>query len=509
MKLADVFQNGAVLQQKKPIVVWGTDDNGRYVKAVLSGEEPREARAEIKDGKFVLTFAPMQAQKEARLVLENDLGEKIELEDLAIGEVWLAGGQSNMEFLMKWDAEREDFLEEYENTAIRFYEVPKISYEGALEEEDHSSEGIWRKAVPGELPYFSAVAFYFANRLQREWKNVPIGLIGCNWGGTSVSCWMPEEDLIPDFQTYMDLKNQTLAYDLEQGFEAMKKRRKRELSAEEKKNQDLFMQTPILAAPEPRVPNEDMKLFQKYKYAPFSAFAPGVLYQTMLKKITPYTCAGVIWYQGEEDSLPEYGGKYDLLFARMIERWRKDWGENLPFIFAQLVAYENPGGILSLDFTEVRAGQELVSKAVKGAWMAVTYDTGLRYDIHPKQKRPVGERMAGQALNHVYGCEIDSESPDVTGIRKEEGALVLTLEHTGEGLELRGSSGEVEGMELMVNGRTMEDFCATVEKDKIRIASDRIQAKDRISLRYAWKDWMVTNVYSSMGLPLRPFKIEC
>ena len=77
MKLADVFQNGAVLQQKKPIVVWGTDDNGRYVKAVLSGEEPREARAEIKDGKFVLTFAPMQAQKEARLVLENDLGEKI------------------------------------------------------------------------------------------------------------------------------------------------------------------------------------------------------------------------------------------------------------------------------------------------------------------------------------------------------------------------------------------------------------------------------------------------
>ena len=188
---------------------------------------------------------------------------------------------------------------------------------------------------------------------------------------------------------------------------------------------------------------------------------------------------------------------------------RKDWGENLPFIFAQLAAYENPGGILSLDFTEVRAGQELVSKAVKGAWMAVTYDTGLRYDIHPKQKRPVGERMAGQALNHVYGCEIDSESPDVTGIRKEEGALVLTLEHTGEGLELRGSSGEVEGMELMVNGRTMEDFCATVEKDKIRIASDRIQAKDRISLRYAWKDWMVTNVYSSMGLPLRPFKIEC
>lgn len=94
----------------------------------------------------------------------------------------------------------EDFLEEYENTAIRFMMVPKISYEEQLEEEDHSSEGIWRKAVPGELPYFSAVAFYFANRLQREWKNVPIGLIGCNWGGTSVSCWMPEEDLIRIFR---------------------------------------------------------------------------------------------------------------------------------------------------------------------------------------------------------------------------------------------------------------------------------------------------------------------
>lgn len=161
-------------------------------------------------------------------------------------------------------------------------------------------------------------------------------------------------------------------------------------------------------------------------------------------------------------------GKYDLLFARMIERWRKDWGENLPFIFAQLAAYENPGGILSLDFTEVRAGQELVSKAVKGAWMAVTYDTGLRYDIHPKQKRPVGERMAGQALNHVYGCERDSE-PRCYRHRKEREHLSLHWSIPAKGLNCRGSSGEVEGMELMVNGRTMEDFCATVEKDKIRI----------------------------------------
>ena len=174
--------------------------------------------------------------------------------------------------------------------------------------------------MPDEIPYFSAVGFYFANKLQKEFEGVPMGIIGCNWGGTSVSCWMPEEDLVSEFQVYIDLKDKTRGMDLEKEFETFKKRRADELSPEQCERLDLLMKNPIVEPQPPMNPTPEMEAFMALKYAPFSAFSAGNLYQTMLKKIVPYTCAGVIWYQGEEDSLPEYGGKYDRLFAKMIER---------------------------------------------------------------------------------------------------------------------------------------------------------------------------------------------
>lgn len=509
MKLAEIFQDGAVLQRGKQIKIWGDDPRGGYIRAVLEGKSSVEAETSVRDGKFTIVFPAMEAEKDVSLKLINDRGEVFCLNDLAIGEVWIAGGQSNMEFQMKWDAERDDILLEYENTMIRFYEVPKISYEAAIEEEDHSTEGIWRKAVPGETQYFSAVGFYFADKIQKELGEVPIGIIGCNWGGTSVSCWMPEEDLISEFQPYIDLKKKTFEMDLKAGFEIFKKRRAVELSSEERLRQDLFMKIPCVQPQLPMNPTPELEAFMALKYAPFSAFSAGCLYQTMLKKIIPYTCAGVIWYQGEEDSLPEYGGNYDRLFAKMIERWRLDWQEELPFIFAQLSGFTNPGGRLSLDFTQVRAEQELASKAVEDVWMVVTYDAGLQYDIHPKHKRPVGERMALQALSHVYGQNWLSESPDVTSIRKEEGLIILEMIHTGAGLCVAGEDQRIKGLELIVNGRITEKYTAAVNGNELWIWCSQVHQNSRVSIRYAWKDWMEINVYSSIGLPLRPLKIDC
>lgn len=509
MRLADIFQNGAVFQRNKPIKIWGEDLQGTCVRAILSGVVSQETESPVVDGKFTVVFSPMEAQKNVSLKLVDNREKVICLNDLAIGEVWIAGGQSNMEFHMKWDCEREDILPEYENTSIRFYEVPKISYEEAIEEEDHRTEGVWRKAVPGETPYFSAVGFYFADKIQKELNGVPVGIIGCNWGGTSVSSWMLEEDLAPEFQTYLDLKNATSTMDLKKGFEIFKKRRAAELSAEETARLDQFMKTPNMKPQPPMNPTPEMEAFMALKYAPFSAFSAGTLYRTMLKKIIPYTCAGVIWYQGEEDSLPEYGGKYDQLFARMIARWRMDWKEDLPFVFAQLAGYTNPKGKLSLDFTQVRTEQELASKAVEDVWMAVTYDTGLQYDIHPKHKRPVGERMALQALHHVYGQNIQSESPDVGDIQKAEGMITVEVLYAGKGLRLSGTDTAVKGLELMVNGVKEKDFSAVVKDNFLEVRCSKLHRNSRISLQYAWKDWTETNVYSSEGLPLRPFQLEC
>lgn len=508
MKLADIFQNGAVLQRHKKIKIWGYDDQGKHVKVVLSTKPEIEAEADVVDGRFMVEIPPLEAQNNISMIVVNDQGEKLSLQDLAIGEVWIAGGQSNMEFCMKWDAEREDFVSSYENSKIRFFEVPKISYEGALKEENHSTEGVWRKAGPGQTEYFSAVGFYFALALQKNLDGVTIGIVGCNWGGTSASCWMPEEDLVSDFPIYLELKKKAEKTDLEKYFEIFKNRRRAELSEAERKKLDLLMKTPN-TEPQPTMePSPEMEEFMVYKYAPFSAFSPGVLYQTMLKNIIPYTCKGVIWYQGEEDSLPEYGGNYSKLFEKMIRRWRKDWQEKLPFLFVQLAGYTNPGGQLQLDFTEVRAEQELVSKKVEECWMAVVYDQGLQYDIHPKRKRPVGERLAAQALHHVYGQDQISESPDILYMQKKDGKVVLGILYAGKGLYLANSDVEIKGLELFVNGEKQKKFTTVMQKDQLCIYCDMIQKDSRITLRYAWKDWTETNVYGESGLPLRPFRVE-
>lgn len=500
MKLANIFQNGAVLQQNKPLYVWGEDFTGNHITVTLNGIS---AGTKVINGHWKVVLPSFSAATGLTMEVQNNLGQQIILKDIAIGEVWIAGGQSNMEFLMKWDSERKDYLDSYNNPTLRFYEVPKLSYPGQEQDEDHSHEGLWRKAIPGDTAFFSAVGFYFARKVQTFLANVPVGIIGCNWGGTSASAWMTDEYLDNDLLFYVTQRESTKHLDLAKEFTIYKQVQHTRNTASAKADMDRMMQTPLTAPMKMELPPEEIERFMRTKFAPFSPFRAAGLYKTMLSKIIPYSAAGVIWYQGEEDAAR--ADVYAHLLSNMIQCWRDSWHEELPFLITQLTTYTNPEG-MQLDFTEIRAVQEYVTKTVPNVYLSCTMDVGLEFDIHPKLKRPVGERMALQAIHHVYGGDIISESPEVTGAWKEAGKIIIQLLHCGDGLYIQGDA--VQSINITVNGKIQKNAEAIVDGDKMIILCDAVTADSRILIAFQQKDYCCANVFSSVGLPVRPFIVR-
>lgn len=500
MKLASVFASSCVLQRRKPIAVWGSDEKAATV-TVLLGDNT--ASAPVENGKWMVKLPAMEAASGLTLTVTNDIGEKLTLTDVAVGEVWIGAGQSNMEFLFMCDADRAELMDSVNEPDIRFFEVPKISYEGQLENEDHTSEGLWRKALPGDVGYFSAVGFYFSRKLREVMGDIPVAVLGCNWGGSSAAAWLEESYLVDELDYYMELNRKAAAVDsLEADFAKFREQGKQSHSPEAVAGMMKFMSNEIKAPLNFPMDEERMAYFMRTKYAPYSQFRSCGIYHTMLETIMPYTCAGVIWYQGEEDAAKSE--MYCRLYAQMVRCWRDKWGEELPFIQAQLAAY-NPGkGREDLDFTAIRAVQEYITKVVPGVYHVVTFDVGSEYDIHPKQKKPVGERMALQALNHVYGVSVECESPEVVSAAKEAGEVSVYFLHSEEGLYIKGE--KAEGFTVLVNGQ--EQVCKIeAYEDVVSIQSDAITADARVEVNYCQICCCKANLYNSVELPVRPFKV--
>ena len=507
MKLARIFQSYCVLQRNKEAVIFGSCEENEevIVRLLKDGVLLAEVKAETKDRRFE---AKLPAQKEGRgFTLEvKGAEETVTLEDIWFGEVWLLGGQSNMEFLMKYDARREEVKASLPEYGIRFYEVPKVSYEGQMEDEDHSDEGIWRKGETyDDVKLFSAVGFYFARKVRETIGDVPFGLIGCNWGGASAACFTNEKYLVGDLQGYLDLRKNSDGIDVEKEFEGFKKSRQMQRTPEALARLDHMMENAILKPMHFDFPKEMIEAFRRTKYAPFSQFRPCGLYDTMIMTVAPYPLAGFLWYQGEEDSaFPELN--YAHLMNAMITCWREEWrDEDLPFIFAQLPTYENPGGFNNLDYVPIRAWQDENSRTTKNAYMVVILDAGMRYEIHPKQKRPVGERMAFQALKHVYGYPAThAEAPGPKDMIVETGKVTVgfVLDSSDAALTLQDDI--KDALVLKVNGEEAA-YQAAVEGNKLIIKSDKIRLLDKIEVSYGMKGFFAVSVFDTKGLPARPF----
>ena len=506
LSVANVFQNHMVLQRNKPLRIWGTAEPFASVQAML-GTECAAVRADA-DGVWALELPPREAGVNNHLHVESG-GEQIDLQDIGIGEVWLAGGQSNMEFHMKFDRDYDAVLAAAQFRDIRFYDVPEIAYDGEERDFDYSQFGFWRKATAEDLGYFSAVAYYFADRVGAE-LDVPIGIIGCNWGGTTASAWTEprylegtegdvwlreyEENMPRDLAAYEagfaanPNNNRVTLLDDPMNIKTMRDG----LSREE---QTAFVEQ-IMAMAGVEDLGEDAPPLMNY--GPKSEQNPGALYHHMLKTVAPYSLRGVIWYQGESDDRhPEV---YAAVLTQMIRCWRDLWSEELPFLFVQLAPFEKWLFCTGQAYPLLRQQQELVSRTVPNTWMTTSGDAGMQWDIHPKCKKPIGQRLALLALGHVYGKELLCDAPELLQAEKRDGGISLRFAHS-EGLYLDRDL--FETLELLdVEGRRVTAGEAALDGDCLILSG----CDGAVAIRYAQTPFYRAAIFNAAGIPAKPFE---
>ena len=505
-RLAAVFSDHCVLQRFKPISIFGEGKDGTQVSVTLAedGAILRSAAAKVENGKWRAVLCPAQAHE--GLTLTAACGDVvIRYQDVAVGEVWLCGGQSNMEFELQNCSTGKQHLEN-DRPNVRFYYTQKkmMSEPDFFETEAHTG---WTLFSPENARCWSAVGYLFAEKLSKA-LGVTVGLIGCNWGGTSASCWMDEEALGEDPDTASYLR------DYEKGIEGKSIEQQTEeyrtykAYADEwdRKYTELIKENPGMGWLEAEAILGHNRWPGPINY--LSPFKPCALYRSMLMRVCPYTLRGFLFYQGEsDDHKPQM---YLKLFTRMIRSWREAWGEDVPFLYVQLPGHRYMNSPDCKNWCLIREAQEQVSRTVRDACMICAIDAGELNEIHPKNKEPIGERLFRKAMEKVYGHldTAEAESPFMESVRFEGSAASVRFACACDGLTVKGG-GEIAGFELAGDGLVYRPAQAALLEDRrtVRLQAEGIEKPAFV--RYLWANFpMEVNLYGTNGLPVLPFRTD-
>ncbi|MFV0364734.1 MAG: sialate O-acetylesterase [Suipraeoptans sp.] len=346
---------------------------------------------------------------------------------------------------------------------------------------------------------------------------MPVAKVGCNGGVTCASACIDQQDLIdaPELTAYIvDYNEEVDKLSLEQYYTINKIVRERKEAPEAKSIMDYMMKHTItmemvgnMSSTNGRSDegNEtDSQYMENYAAAgPNSENRPSGLYQMMLSQITGFTLKGVIWYQGEADV--EKGSMYSKLFSKMIECWRRDWKDELPFLFVQLAPFGQWLYSQGDKFPIVRKQQEMVSKTINDTYMVSVSDAGDEFDIHPKNKRPVGYRLALCARNKVYRENLLSDAPEVSEFKKEGKVIILSFLHC-EGLYITGNT--LEAVKIYVDNSKVNDFEYKIDGEKLLLISEQFEQVRWFRIEFASTGYYKVNLYNIAGIPAKPFLFE-
>lgn len=510
MKLPDIFQNGMTLQCEKPVHIWGECDCRETIRVTINGSKVFEQTVEA--GSFEFCIPPQPPAENARLVI----GE-VCLEQVDFGEVWIAGGQSNMEFLLRYERQIDEVRRLPEDEHLRYYDVGKYCFEGE-KEEGLSSNGFWDRWMhfePETLEHFSAAGFAFANELRHRYKR-PIAVVGCNWGGTTASAWLDENLLTGNLSVYMEEYKRNLdSVKPERYFEL--NRRIRGFMASERQREfldELHFGGERFQRYQERTKNntdsweeigfhgDELKIMMQ-QTGPHDKNHPGGLYHMMQQRIAGYTARGVIWYQGESDD--SHAVLYAELFTALIGCWRKDWNDELPFLFVQLAPFGSWRQCSGKKFPILRKQQEMTAEKVKNTYMVSISDLGDEFDIHPKEKQAVGYRLALKAEKYVYGEDVLCEYPKGETLTVGEGSCTIGFMN-GKGLHIRGEA--LNAMQLVIDGQAEDDWLYQIRDDNLVLINAAINSKKSIKIQFAQTPFYHVNLYNEAGIPSVPFELH-
>lgn len=609
-----------VLQRDAKVRVWGGASPGESIE--LTFKHQRKHVVADKNGRWLIWLSPEPAGGPHELIVRGR--NVVKVEDVLVGEVWLCGGQSNMEWALKDSLDGPADVAAADQPRIRHIKIARRIAFDPLEDIEQTKEGVgqWQVSTPATAGDFSAVGYHFARRLQQQLK-VPIGLVNASWGGSNIETWMSREALAehPEFGTYLPTLprngDEYIRRDRERTTALVRRWQPDYASGEdtqlwkEPTYSDLAWQSldapglwesqgldgfdgtlwyrrsielPAFAAdadPElhlgmvddcdetyvngqrvgtqcgwdkhrrysvPRAllkagknviavrvtdhggaggfhgepakmkvlfGDQELSLAGSWKArveapllktVPAMNDLPSLAFNAMLNPLVGYGIRGALWYQGESNV--DRAAEYEKSFPLLIADWRRRWGQgNFPFLYVQLASYLplKKNALSGSTWAELREAQRK-TLAVRNTGMAVTTDIGDANDIHPRNKREVGLRLAGLAMKLSYGGREQASGPALKSVRV-----------VGANIELQFA--EVAGG-LLVKGDQLRGFTIADRSMKLLPAQARIIGTNKVvvsnpdvrrpaAVRFGWVDNpQESNLFNSVGLPASPFRTD-
>ncbi|GHB94222.1 sialate O-acetylesterase [Thermomonas carbonis] len=616
VELPRMFSDGMVLQRDQPIPVWGRATPGAKV-VVTFGGKPVSAVADAK-GNWRVTLSAHAAGGPLKMRID-DGSAPVELDDVLVGDVWLASGQSNMEWPLSQTDDADAAIAAANDPLIRHFKIPK-SWSSTPQWQLQGGE--WVSASPASVGQFSAAAYYMAVELRKA-TDVPIGIIDSTWGGSRIEAWMdaPTQGLNP--ADSFEAERKARADDERATAEA----RRRLAQWPESRADDSGWQAPgldtstwasikvpgiwesqgwaiidgvawyrtafNLSAAEAkagvtlavgRIDDSDTTWVNGVQvgqttlqynlpraYAvPASALHAGrnevavkvtdlgggggvhgvaselhvqladgsrrpldgewrfriadarlvpaddnknqfptLLYNAMIHPLQPYALRGAIWYQGESNAYAVAESlRYRTLFPAMIQQWRTQWqAPSMPFLWVQLASFGSGADTPGESPWSVLRESQSATLALPATAQVVTIDIGDRKDIHPRNKRDVGERLALAARAVAYGESLVHRGPMRRGLRFADHAAIVDFDTGGAVLVARGGGHDVRGFQMAGADRVFHPARARIDGDRVVVHSDSVVTP--VAVRYGWRDDAGdADLVNSAGLPASPFRSD-
>ena len=471
LSLPAIYSDNMVVQQGQPFVVSGTADAGKEV-SVRFGKQ-RIIKKAAEDGSWKVMFTPMEADGESYKLTVECGKEKIEYKNLVIGEVWLCSGQSNMAFMVKESSHIEQSITNVKGKDIRLYDMkPRVFTDNiewdsaslvALNNHDYYRPTTWQLQNEQNVNGFSAVAYHFGAMLADS-LGVPVGLICNAVGGAPAEAYIDRKTL--EFHPVLvDILYNWKENDMIQDW--CRGRAKKNIA-------------------------KSSNNMQRHPYEPC------FLYENGIMPIAGYPIRGAIWYQGESNA--HNVELHEVIFPTLIESWRKTWDNpEMPFYFVQLSSINRPS------WPHFRDSQRRLAAEIPNCDFAVSSDKGDPWDVHPKEKAPVGERLARLALNQTYGMShVAQHGPTPVRMFSFNGRTVIEFSNV---TDFKTSDGDVlRGLEIADKTGPFSEVDA---KTEVKFKGNRIIIeREAHRIRYAWKPYTDANLVNEAGLPASTFEIE-
>jgi len=490
VKLASPFTSHMVLQREMKVPVWGTATAGENVTVVFAGQ--KKAATAGADGKWRVDLDPLATSADGGVfvVSGSQTAQPLQLEDVLVGEVWLASGQSNMVFYVSHSTPGGTpygLLNEADEIAAANY--PKIrmftAKDTKIYEPQASVTGTWQVCSPATVGAFSAVGYLFARDLQKE-LNVPVGIVTSASGASCAEAWISREALAgdPALKFMLDSLDECEKY-----FRAAPADRPAVMPLH-----PTPINKPRAAGGRGGGAGSDPARDQHFAT---------VLFNGMINPLIPYAIRGALWYQGESICWGTPGlNLYGAVQKKLIADWRARWGEgDFPFYFVQLPGQQN------ISNNPLIREQQASVLTVPNTGMAVTIDTGEAKNVHPHNKEPVGDRLTRIALANTYGRKIEFSGPVFDALKVEGGAARITFAHLGGGLVAKG--GDLKGFFVAGADQKFVEATAKIDGASVVVSSPTVAAP--VAVRYGWDNYpegLGCNLFNAAELPAGPFRTD-